>query len=157
VGKAAHARRKFQSQLDAVASADCFARVRSGKDSPMMIQTPGAHVVAKPTMNRHAAATITAHHGSYISTNATWRCKLRMQRLQLPAPLSVSTSRVTPTPAKTKSQSDCQSPPRMSGQRRPNFSMMYSPPNVLTKLTAPRMICVTYESEMPTLWKIVAP
>jgi hypothetical protein len=59
--------------------------------------------------------------------------------------------------AKTKSQRDIQSPPRMSGQRRPNFSMMYSPPNVDTKLTAPRMICVMNESEMPTDWKIVAP
>ena len=40
------AMRKFQSQLDAVASAACFARVRVGKVSPMMIQMPGAQVIA---------------------------------------------------------------------------------------------------------------
>jgi hypothetical protein len=55
--------RKFQSQLDAVASDDCFARVRGANDSPMMIHTPGAHVVAKPKMNRHADATMTAASG----------------------------------------------------------------------------------------------
>ena len=37
------------------------------------------------------------------------------------------------------------------------FSMTYMPPNVQVKLTAPRMIWVTNESEMPTDWKIVAP
>lgn len=34
------ARRKFQSQLLAVASAPCFARVRVGNVSPTMIQMP---------------------------------------------------------------------------------------------------------------------
>lgn len=34
------ARRKFQSQLLAVASAPCFARVRVGNISPMRIQMP---------------------------------------------------------------------------------------------------------------------
>ena len=39
----------------------------------------------------------------------------------------------------------------------PTFSMTYIPPNVQPKFTAPRMICVTYESLIPTDWKIVAP
>src|SRR6266404_613618 len=35
-----NASRKFQSQLEAVASAPCLARVRVGKDSPIRIQMP---------------------------------------------------------------------------------------------------------------------
>ena len=70
------ARRKFQSQLEAVASAPCLARVRVGKVSPIRIQMPlrtnigqvsstirkethGAQVVAKPQMNMQAETIIT--------------------------------------------------------------------------------------------------
>ena len=41
-----NARRKFQSQLDAVASAAWRARVRVGKVSPMRIQIPLQRVVS---------------------------------------------------------------------------------------------------------------
>lgn len=66
-------------------------------------------------------------------------------------------SRAVPAAAKTKSQIDCHTPPRMSGRRRPKRSMTYIPPNVQPKLTAPRMICVTNESLMPTDLNTVAP
>ena len=54
-----NANRKFHSQFDAVDIAPCLARVRMGKVSPMMIQTPGAQVVAYPRMNMQAEMIIT--------------------------------------------------------------------------------------------------
>lgn len=36
------------------------------------------------------------------------------------------------------------------------FSITYNPPKVEPKFTAPRMICVTNESLIPTDWKMVA-
>lgn len=50
----------FQSQLEAVASAACLARVRRGNVSPVKIQIPGAQVLAYPRMNKQAYVQRTA-------------------------------------------------------------------------------------------------
>src|SRR6201986_752605 len=89
-----NASRKFHTQLLAVASAPCFARVRVGNVSPLRIQMPGAQVLAKPRMNMHAAP--------IIST---------------PIPGLVDGSLAVPAAANTNSHADCYGPVRMRGKK----------------------------------------
>jgi len=50
-----------QPQLHDVANAPCFALDLVGNVSPMIIQIPGAQVLAYPRMKRHVEMIITIH------------------------------------------------------------------------------------------------
>ena len=81
-----------------------------------------------------------------------------MQHLHFPTPGFVVGSLAVPATAKTNNHIDCQIPPTIKGNLRPNLfkkiflskkttqkkkrtrSITYNPPNVHTKLTAPSII-----------------
>jgi hypothetical protein len=90
---------QFASQLLAVASAACLARVRRGKTSPTTTQPRGPQLTAKEAINMQADTIIT-----------------------IPLELLSSGSMAVPTDANMRSQAVCHKPPIMRGQRRPNFS-----------------------------------
>ena len=104
------------------------------KLSPITTQANGPQVMAKEAMNMQAATIITIPELSY----------------------SVG-GRAMATAANINSHIDCQSAPANSGMRRPSLSMRYSPGNVVTTLTAPRMSWIRSVSSIPADWKIVAP
>lgn len=62
-----------------------------------------------------------------------------------------------PTEAKTRKHMHIHAAPMIKGLRRPYFSTKYRPGNVVTTLTAPKMICVRNEFEIPTEEKTVVP
>lgn len=126
--------KKFHPQLPAVANEALCARTRRGNISPVATQTPGPQEEAKPIINMHVATIRT-----------------------IPTALLVMGSYMVPTEPKTSSQITCQIPPTRRGFRRPNRSIAYIPGRVKIKLTAPRMIWVAKELEIPTDLKLEAP
>src|SRR6266404_1673183 len=126
-----NARRKFQSQLEAVASAPCLARVRVGNVSPIRIQMPLGTWLASEVWGGRGSVRGPASceapdeharrydHHLYVCGQYE---RLRSGRtyVRLPIVWSVDGSLAVPAVANTKSQADCQIPPIMRGTRRPN-------------------------------------
>ena len=120
MGEVKKARLKFHIQLLIVAKAICLARKVGTADSAIEDHTPGPHVLAKPRMKKHAEQII----------------RIEVDLCLISSPLLSA----TPVVAKTMSQIVIQAAPVIKHVRRPNLSSAYSPGNVVTKLTAPKII-----------------
>lgn len=101
-------------------------------------------VTAKPTMNKQADAIMA------LPTLALVRA---LGSSGLPSGYSAK----EPRDAKMRSHANIHRPPTIMEMRRPNFWPTYRPPKVENTLTAPRIMEVMYELEIPTASKISVP